>query len=71
LARGALARFGFGGAGFGMIFSAVVLMPLRIALLFAMFSRRLRSNALMTGAFFGGMIATEEIATKIVQSRAK
>lgn len=52
LTRGALARFGFGGAGLGMILSAVVLMPLRIALLLAMFSRRLRSNALMTGSFF-------------------
>lgn len=55
--RGVLWRFGFGGAGFGMILSAVVLMPLRIALLLAMFSRRLRSNALMTGSFFGGMVA--------------
>lgn len=58
LARGVLARFGFGGAGFGMILSAVVLMLLRMALLLAMFSRRLRSNALMAGSFLGGMLTT-------------
>ncbi len=64
-ARGVDSRFtfglGFGGAGLGMILSAVVLMPLRMALLLAMFSSRLRSNALMVGSFLGGMVATVEI----------
>jgi hypothetical protein len=46
---------GFGGSGLGMIFAAVVLISLRSALLAAMFSSRLRSKALMTGSFLGGM----------------
>lgn len=61
LTRGVLARLGLGGAGFGIILSAVVLMPLRMALLWAMFSRRLRSNSLMTVSFLrGGILGLEE-----------
>lgn len=56
LARVADLVFGFGGAGLGMILSAVALMLLRIALLLAMFSSRLRSNALIAGSFLTGMV---------------
>jgi phosphoglycerol transferase MdoB-like AlkP superfamily enzyme len=60
LVRGVLDRLGFGAGGFGIILLAVVLISLRIALLVAMFSRRLRSNALMAGSFLGGILLYRE-----------